>query len=141
MSGTIQKQSDLDTLLDDNASGDVGAQDVKDLLWSVQGADWSEGLVSSTPYTADSDDIIIPVDATSANGVVNLPPIANGRYRRILVIKIDATANTVSVTPDGTEKINGVNGSEVLSSQWDVREFWGAPATVTSTDWIITRSI
>lgn len=48
--------------------------------------------------------------------IVNLPP-AYGNGRLITVKKIDATANTVTITPNGAETIDGA-ATYVLAAQW-----------------------
>lgn len=57
------------------------------------------------------------VDASSGPVVVSLPPsgTATGRYD---VKKTDATANTVTIEPDGSETIDGA-ANVVISTQYD----------------------
>lgn len=57
-------------------------------------------------------------DAAAGNMVIQLPTAAAGANTVWRILKIDATANNVSITPDGTETINGSTGAVNLTSQW-----------------------
>jgi|SRR5579859_7870734 len=75
--------------------------------------------VSTTPYTAIPGQIVL-VDATSGNKTVNLPGIllAQAPAGSVLLIKKkDSSANTVTITPAGSEQIDGLS-SFPLSAQW-----------------------
>jgi hypothetical protein len=69
--------------------------------------------VSST-FLLD-DDAIIFVDASTAGFVLNLPTAASAINTIYTVIKVDSTANLVTITPDGTELINGQT-TEIMDS-------------------------
>ena len=60
----------------------------------------------STNYTVVNDDDYIIVDTTSGNRTVTLPPARNGRK---LVISEFTGSNSLTVYPNGTEKINGAS--------------------------------
>jgi hypothetical protein len=60
----------------------------------------------------------ILVDATAGSVAVTLLPASKFRRKILSVKKIDSSANTVTVTPNGTEEIDGAS-SKVLTSQYD----------------------
>jgi hypothetical protein len=56
--------------------------------------------------------------------VATLPSVASGDAadgRTVTVMKMDAGAGTVRITPDGSETINGTASFVALSSQYDYR--------------------
>ncbi len=69
-------------------------------------SDTIEVYTSSTTLTAFSH--VALVDATAGAVVITLPPLADlAGGVRIAIKKIDDSANTASVTGDGTETIDG----------------------------------
>ena len=69
-------------------------------------------------YTATASDRVILCDATGNSITVSLPS-ASGITGRVYTIKrIDSSANTVTIDPDGSETIDGAS-TYSLSSQWD----------------------
>lgn len=84
--------------------------------WSAAETHKYAALTGNT--TLDATHSIVGVDATSGNLVITLPSAAGITGRTYSVMKIDSGANTVTVTPDGSETINGA-GTLVLSSQFD----------------------
>lgn len=76
--------------------------------------------VNSTPYTVipTSGNTIYLVDATAGNITMNFPS-AIGSTAIYGVKKIDATANTVILTPDGAETIDGA-ATKTITAQWQV---------------------
>jgi hypothetical protein len=70
--------------------------------------------------TATAFDELITVDATGAGRTVTLPT-ATGRCRRLVVIKVDSSGNTVTLDGAGSETINGAT-TKVLSAQWAAAE-------------------
>ena len=71
---------------------------------------------SDSPITVLSSDDRIYVNATGGNVVVNLISLSTAPKRPIHVQKTDVSANTVTITADGSDTINGA-GSKVISSQ------------------------
>jgi len=69
-------------------------------------------------YTLDGNDQVVLVDATAGPVTITLQPAASMRGKTVTVTKIDATANTVTVVPDGTDLISGAT-SEVLTAQFE----------------------
>ena len=72
---------------------------------------WQDSLekvrtVSNSPYTVTSDDDILLIDSTSNAIIVNLP---DAIMRRKLTIINVAGTNTVTITPVGTDTINGAS--------------------------------
>jgi len=73
---------------------------------------------ATTPYTLGGTDFFLAVDASGGAKVVNLPT-ANGLNGRIYIIKkTDNSANTVTVTPNGAETIEGL-ANFVLDAQYE----------------------
>lgn len=74
---------------------------------------------SATPYndTTVKGTKAVLHDATSGSITHNLPT-AVGNYARITVKKIDSSANTVTVDPNGTETIDG-GTTAVLRKRWE----------------------
>lgn len=73
--------------------------------------------VSSTPHTVLTTDTM--VDATGGAHVENLPAISGlSGNREVVIKKVDASANAVTVTANGSDTIDGT-ATRVLSSQYD----------------------
>jgi hypothetical protein len=72
--------------------------------------------ISATSPAVFGDYVL--ADATSGNISVNLPSVATTSLKKIDVKKIDATANTVTITPDGSDTIDG-QASFIISNQYD----------------------
>lgn len=66
--------------------------------------------------TLDADNNVALCDCTSNAITINLPAAATGQQYHIK--KIDATANTVTIDPNGTETIDG-SLTKVISTQYD----------------------
>lgn len=66
-----------------------------------------------------ANETVIPCDATAAAFVVNLPTAVGIAGRVYIIKKVDATANAVTVTPNGAETIDGA-ATVVLAAQWAV---------------------
>lgn len=72
----------------------------------------------TTDYTATGRDGTLKFDATEAPRTCTLETAvgADGRIR--VIVKIDASANTVTIDPNASETVNGA-ATLVLSAQWD----------------------
>lgn len=68
-------------------------------------------------YTAQPTDFTIRFDATTAPVTLSLPAAATLRGQVYAVMKIDASANTVTIDPNGAELISG-DASIMLASRW-----------------------
>lgn len=75
-------------------------------------------VTKTSNYTVTGDDYNLLGDASGGAFAFNLPPVANVPGCFFILSKSDSSANAVTVTPDGTEKINGLS-SVLLSSQYD----------------------
>ena len=74
--------------------------------------------VTNSPYTANTlQDCTLIWDASSGACVQNLPA-ATGSGKIFYFKKVDSSANTVTVTPNGTDTIDGA-ASYVLSAQYE----------------------
>lgn len=73
--------------------------------------------VGATGYTVGVKDHIIEVSATGGNSHVDLPPAVTCVAEEFIVTKIDPSANTVSLLPNGGELISG-QASQVIDDQW-----------------------
>ena len=107
------------------ASSGKLVSDVANLFWDlaanilrVSGIISSEGrrkktvIVSGSPYAVNPVDEILHVDTTAGPITVNLPEGFEGEQHRIT--NVGLTGNSVTIVPNGTEKLNGVNASEFL---------------------------
>lgn len=71
----------------------------------------------TTTYTVPADVSWVRADATSGAFTVTLPVASENWRREIGVIKIDSSANAVTVSRSGSDKINGAN-TQSLGSQY-----------------------
>ncbi len=77
-------------------------------------------------YAVLTTDEVIQVDCTAAARTVTLPT-AVGRNRRILVTKVDASANAVIVATTASQTVNGA-APATIPTQWLSREYLPTPA-------------
>lgn len=77
----------------------------------------SKTITTQTDYTLTSSDEIVRFDAVLRDLTAKLPSALGDTGRTFTVVKIDGTANKVTVKPVGTETINGA-GSLILQTQW-----------------------
>ena len=70
-------------------------------------------MVNTTPYNVAVDKIYL-VDASSSNIIINLPPATTGFDKKIIIKKIDSSANTVTIDPDGAETIDGQSSYDLI---------------------------
>lgn len=125
-----------------DGSGNLGAGVAPGSAGNVltsDGSDWistapAANVVTSvsTTYTALTTDNVILADATGGSFVITLPAATN-TGTTIQVIKVDSSANTVTVQRAGSDTIMGVN-SRLLRFQY---EFLTFTANGTAT-WYIT---
>lgn len=73
---------------------------------------------SDSPYSVATTDDIVSADATSGAIVLNLPASSGLSGRIIYFKRLDATANSISIVPNGAETIDG-DASLLLVSQYD----------------------
>lgn len=67
-------------------------------------------------YTVEADVYLVRVDCTSGAVTITLPPSSRWGGREIAVIKIDGSANAVTVAASSGD---AVNGDASLGAQWD----------------------
>lgn len=75
---------------------------------------------TDSPFTAlhTNERNYVVADATNGAITVNLPPAADWVGLEIIVKKLDTAANNVTVSPDGTETIDGASSYDLVN-QWD----------------------
>jgi hypothetical protein len=78
--------------------------------------------VTTTPIAALTTDKTILTDATAASITINLPAASSAVAQIITVKKIDASANTVTIDPNGAEVIDGAT-TKIISAQWSSLTF------------------
>ena len=79
----------------------------------------SQANTSTTPFTVDNTDkdTLVNISASDGNKTVNLTAAATlGNGFRVVVKKVDSTANTVTIDPSGAETIDGVT-TEILRTE------------------------
>ena len=72
----------------------------------------------STNTTLDATQNVVDVDATSASVAITLPTAVGINGREYVVRKLDSSANTVTITPNGSETVNG-SSDIVLDEQYE----------------------
>lgn len=98
-------------------------QDIRVTLLAIPGGALAGGAAGggttintievSNDYTVESHIDFIAVDASAGPVTITMPPAADGE-RKIHVKKIDASANKVTVAPDGTDTVDGFTGFDIL---------------------------
>jgi len=77
----------------------------------------------SAAYTALTDDDVIEVDASVGAVTITLYAVSGNTGRQVSIIKIDSSANAVTVDGNGAETINGAT-TQVINAQWDVMRLY-----------------
>jgi hypothetical protein len=72
----------------------------------------------STSGPVLGNDYIVLVDATAGNVVLDLPVASTNKGALVVVKKLDASANTVTLEANGAETIDGA-ANKVISTQYD----------------------
>lgn len=88
--------------------------------------------------TLDASYYTVLVDATGGPIAITLPPAVDVLKQVYIVNKIDASANAVTVTADGTENINGAN-TYALTTQYASVTIQSA--NITGLEWVITAKV
>lgn len=102
------------------ADGNIGIEDINCVP-----------VIKTVDYPVTKDDLYLGGDATAGAISFFLPPIADVQGCSFTFIKTDATANAVTLDPDGAETINGV-ANKILSNQYD-----SVTIRPTATEWMI----
>jgi hypothetical protein len=66
----------------------------------------SVATTTTTPYTVTNANDVLLVDATAAPVTVNLPAVATVRKKLYYFKKIDASANAMTLDPNGAETVD-----------------------------------
>lgn len=78
-----------------------------------------EKAADYTVLTEDGDDVVILVDATAGAVEIALFTAVGNEADKITVVKVDSTANAVTLNPSGAQTWNGA-ATKVLSAQWEM---------------------
>ena len=92
--------------------------------------DFADAAVSGDT-TLDATHGVVRVDATAGAAVITLPTAVGCLGREYSIIKIDSSANTVTIDGDGAETINGAT-TKVISAQWG-----GATVHSDNAGWVV----
>lgn len=74
------------------------------------------GCFTDSSYSLETRDCSVYVDAGSGGATIFLPPQDTNRVFYIYKV---AGSGDVTISPDGTDLINGVNAPKTISGQWD----------------------
>lgn len=72
----------------------------------------------TTTYTVGSIVYYVRGDSTGGTFTITLPPALNLQGRRILVKKVDASGNAITVAAAGSDTIEG-SATKSLAARWD----------------------
>lgn len=72
-------------------------------------------------HDVDSNNFILLCDATAGSITINLPDASANESKILYIKKIDASANTVTIEPFGSQLIEG-NSNLVIGTQYDSPE-------------------
>lgn len=87
--------------------------------------------ITVAPITLATWGYIVELDASSGNMVVNLPSAVDALGGMINLVRIDNSSNTITVNPNGTEKINGSQTPYTLTQQGESVTFCSNNTNVT----------
>lgn len=85
--------------------------------------------VTTTPVTATLNSVML-VNATGGNRTINLPTAVGNLGAQLIVKKTDSSVNTVTITPNGAEKIDEGTSfllslqNEVVTLKSDGVQWW-----------------
>lgn len=86
-------------------------------------------VVTTTPVTATLNSVML-VNATGGNRTINLPTAVGNLGAQLIVKKTDSSVNTVTITPNGAEKIDEGTSfllslqNEVVTLKSDGVQWW-----------------
>jgi hypothetical protein len=106
-SNVLQTQLGGTTVFGVNVSGSIQTSGVK---VSVN--------AKSAAYTATVNDFAIPVTAGSGGVTITLPASSSSKGQVLYLQKVDSAAGAVTITPNGSDKINGASSAS-LASQYN----------------------
>ena len=76
-------------------------------------------ITVTAAYTITNNDFLVRVDCTSAGVTITLPPVANVRGKTCIVKKIDSSGNTLTLSGNGSDKIDG-SGTKTTTIQYAI---------------------
>lgn len=85
--------------------------------------------------TLDNTFYIVEVDVSDSGVTINLPPISQAKGRVYIITKVDNTANIVTISPDGSETIDGESSNTDISIEGD-----DLTIVAGTTQWLIIES-
>ncbi len=137
MADTKRTLATLQSLLADNATGDISEQDVRDLLVSLQGSHGTIGVQGNAVATVIPDTVayVEMAPVTALGEAQGFDQSANGRLRYIgapgIAVAVTAivTLQTASANQDIFLRI-GKNGTEDAESEQRVKKLVGADNVV-----------
>lgn len=116
MADTVRALSALQTLYQDNATGAISEQDLRDGFYSSLGV--IPYAAKTANYTATESDEFIAVDATSGAVTITLPAVATTRAGKVYTVKkTDTSANAVIIDGNSSETIDG-DTTQILFTQY-----------------------
>ena len=81
-------------------------------------ADYRAIITCTANYAVLDGDYTVLADASATTTVqVSLPAVSSYAWRVLQVLKIDSSANTVKILPNGSEKVNGA-ASKTTTTQY-----------------------
>lgn len=86
-------------------SGDVVNAINGNNVQAITGAGITSVNNAASPYTVANTDMVLLVDCTAGNVTVNIPPAVSQQV--IIIRRIDSSANTLTLSPNGADVING----------------------------------
>lgn len=112
-----------ETSVDTTKNKHVSNNQLKVLYDDVDGLEAKFTVTSKTSTFTAGDIMIVLVDASAGDVVVNLPTVASGiaNLARYIFKKIDSTVNLVTVNPSGAETIDG-EATMIINTQYDAMQ-------------------
>ncbi len=105
----------------DTAAGLMKMRDAADgdwiVMWSLSGGVGKARTQKTADFTVDRSGVYFVSDA-AGSVIVTLPPIASAAGWEVWIKKTNSSANTITITPDGSETIETAS-TVVLSAQFD----------------------
>jgi hypothetical protein len=122
----VNELSDLDSTTPDGSTEqpsvlDNAIKQIKILLKKQYGIQ-ADASVKSGAYTATNADTVILCDATGGAFTITLPAVAGvsggGYFKEFVIVKVDASANAITVDGNGAETIDG-SATTTVVAQYD----------------------
>lgn len=104
------------SIISDNVVLKTALQELETAIENATNCNVVNKVFGDSPYTAADCDYIM-YDATGGNSTVNLPAAATSANFYIVVKKVDASANTVTIDANLSETIDGAT-TAVISNQY-----------------------